>query len=115
MGGLAALSATHWMRDNIPDPAPTLAFVLGVAPNLAAAFSMPLILASIVPLSWDTAGFAKTRRPYRWILAFTAFGLCAWEFIQARSNRFVFDTNDLVATACGSALAYLAFRWHVDR
>ena len=39
MGGLAALSATHWMRDNVLDPSPALAFVLGVLPNLAAAFA----------------------------------------------------------------------------
>ena len=115
MAGLAALSATHWMRENVLDPSPVLAFALGVLPNLAAAFAMPLILASLVPLSAGAPDSSQGRRTYVWILAFTAFGLCAWEFIQARSNRFVFDTNDLVATACGSALAYLAFRWQVDR
>jgi hypothetical protein len=112
MGGLAALSATHWMRDNILDPSPVLAFVLGVLPNLAAAFSMPLILASLVPLAWHTPDTAKGRRTYMWILAFTASGLCSWEFIQVRSNRFVFDANDIVATGLGSILASLAFRWH---
>jgi hypothetical protein len=114
MGGLAALSATHWMRGNILDPSPVLAFVLGVLPNLAAAFSMPLILASLVPLSSHTPDTVKFRRMYLWILVFTAAGLCSWEFIQMRSNRFVFDTNDLVATGFGSILAYLAFRWHVS-
>jgi glycopeptide antibiotics resistance protein len=74
---------------------------------------MPLILASLVPLPSGAPDSAQARRAYLWIVAFTALGLCAWEFIQARSNRFVFDTNDLVATVCGSALAYLAFRWHV--
>jgi len=115
MGGLAALSATHWMRGHILDPSPVLAFVLGVLPNLAAAFSMPLILASFVPLSWHTPDTSKFRRTYLWILVFTASGLCSWEFIQVRSNRFVFDTNDIVATVFGSVLAYLAFRWHVSR
>ena len=105
MGGLAALSATHWMRGNILDPLPVLAFVLGVLPNLAAAFSMPLILASFVLLSWHTPDTAKFRRTYLWILVFTASGLCSWEFIQVRSNRFVFDTNDIVATVFGSILA----------
>ena len=115
MAGLAALSATHWMRDNVLDPSPALAFVLGVLPNLAAAFAMPLILASLVLLSWHTPDTAKIRRTCVWVLLFTASGLCGWEFVQARSNRFVFDTNDLVATGLGSLLAYLAFRWQVDR
>lgn len=115
MAGLAALSATHWLREHVLNPSPVLAFVLGVLPNLAAAFSMPLILASLVPLSSGPSDTAQGRRTYVWILAFTTAGLCSWEFIQARSNRFVFDTNDLVATACGSILAYLAFRWHIDR
>lgn len=115
MAGLAALSATHWMRENVLDPSPVLAFALGVLPNLSAAFAMPLILASLVPASSAAPDPAQGRRTYRWILAFTTLGLCAWEFIQARSDQFVFDTNDLVATACGSGLAYLAFRWHVGR
>jgi hypothetical protein len=46
MLGLAALSATHWMRVGVPEPGPMLAYALGVMPNLAAAFAMPLVLAS---------------------------------------------------------------------
>jgi hypothetical protein len=115
MVGLAALSATHWMRDNILDPSPALSFALGVLPNLAAAFAMPLILASLVQLSSHPPDTAKIHRTYWWILSFTAAGLCSWEFIQARSSRFVFDTDDLVATVFGSILAYVAFRWQVSR
>jgi len=114
MGGLAALSVTHWMRGNIIDPSPVLAFVLGVLPNLSAAFSMPLILASFVPVSWHTPDTSRFHRAYLWILVFTASGLCSWEFIQVRSNRFVFDMNDIFATVFGSILAYLAFRLNVS-
>ncbi len=71
MVGLAALSATHWMRENVLDPSPVLAFALGVLPNLAAAFSMPLILASLLPRSSDPSDTAQGRRTYLRILAFT--------------------------------------------
>jgi len=112
MGGLAVLSATHWMRDNISDPAPVLAFALGVMPNLAAAFAMPLILASFVPLISRDPSSVSSRRRYLWILLFTAFGLCGWELIQKLNYRFVFDVYDILATGLGSFLAHLAFGWH---
>ena len=38
MLGVAALSATRWIRENSPEPGPNLAYALGVMPNLAAAF-----------------------------------------------------------------------------
>ena len=115
MGGLAALSATHWMRKNISDPAPVLAFALGVMPNLAAAFAMPLILASLVPSISRIPVTAGSRRAYAWILLFTSAGLCGWELVQTRSDRFVFDVHDLLATGLGSFLAYIAFGWHARR
>jgi glycopeptide antibiotics resistance protein len=114
MGGLAALSATHWMRENISDPAPILAFALGVLPNLAAAFAMPLILASFVPLISRMPIMVRSRRTYLWLLLFTMFGLCGWELVQTRSDRFVFDVYDILATGLGSFLAYLAFGWHAS-
>jgi len=83
--------------------------------GLAAAFSMPLILASFVPVSWHTPDASKFHRTYLWILVFTASGLCSWVFMQVRSHRSVFDANDIVATVFGSILAYLAFRWNVSR
>jgi glycopeptide antibiotics resistance protein len=112
--GLAALSATHWMRENISDPASSLAFALGVMPNLAAAFAMPLLLASFVPLPSRTPLTVSSRRAYLWVLVFTTCGLCGWEVVQARSERFVFDVYDIIATGCGSFLALLAYRWHAS-
>jgi len=113
--GLAALSATHWMRENISDPPPLLAFALGVMPNLAAAFAMPLVLACFFPHTSGVPVTVKSRRTYLWILLFTALGLLGWELVQTRSERFVFDAYDILATGFGSILAYLAFGWHVRR
>ena len=33
---LAAVSATHWMRENVSEPGPILAYALGVMPNTLA-------------------------------------------------------------------------------
>ena len=112
MIGLAALSATHWLRENISDAGPFVSFVLGVMPNLAAAFAMPLILASIFPHISRKPITRRSRLRYVWMLLFTTLGLCGWELIQMRSNRFVFDIYDILATGLGSALAYSAFSWH---
>lgn len=112
IAGLAALSATHWMRENIADPAPVLQFVLGVMPNFAAAFAMPLVLASFVPGTSSTPVTARSRRAYLWIVLFTACGLFGWEFMQTRSERLVFDAYDILATGLGSFVAWLAFGWH---
>jgi len=106
MIGLAALSTTHWLRAHGMVSGTVLPFVLGVLPNFAAAWAMPLILASILP----SATGPNSRRVYAGILGFTTAGLCAWEFIQAFSRQFVFDVADILATIAGSALAYGAFR-----
>jgi hypothetical protein len=110
--GLAALSGTHWMRANISGPAPVLGFALGVMPNLAAAFAMPLILASFLPRTSSIPVTVSSSRMYLWVLLFTTCGLCGWELVQTRSDRFVFDAYDILATGVGSLLAYLAFGWH---
>jgi len=112
MIGLAVLSTTHWLRENTSFPGPVFSFVLGVMPNLAAAFAMPLILASFSPHTSRTPISRSSRLRYVTVLLFTTLGLCGWELIQIRSNRFVFDVYDILATGFGSALAYLAFFWH---
>lgn len=112
MIGLAALSATHWLRENTSAARPVLSFVLGVMPNLAAAFAMPLILASFSPHTSRTPITKSSRLRYFWVLLFTTLGLCLWELIQEQSDRFVFDAYDLLATGFGSALAYFAFSRH---
>ena len=113
--GLAALSATHWLRDHLDAPGPVQSFALGIMPNLAAAFAMPLILASFTTQTSSTQTAQSARLRYLRVLMFTTLGLCGWEFIQARSSRFVFDIDDLLATALGSALAYVAFSLNARR
>lgn len=113
MAGLAALSVTHWMRENIADPEPVVAFALGMMPNLAASFAMPLVLASLFPRTSGIPVTVQSRRSYLWILLFTVLGLLGWELVQIRSEHFVFDLYDIIATGIGSILAYLAFGWHL--
>lgn len=113
--GLAALTTTHWMRDHLADPAPALAFALGVMPNVAAALAMPLILASFTPQTSQVPVTASSHRAFILILAFTTIGLLAWEVVQTRSDQFVFDPYDLLATLVGAALAGLAYRSHARR
>lgn len=110
--GLVALSATHWLRENVTDPGPWLAFALGVMPNLAAALAIPLIVASFSPRTSQAPVTKATRRAYVLVLSGTTCGLWGWEFIQARSERFVFDSYDILATGVGSILAYAAFACH---
>jgi hypothetical protein len=111
MGGLAALTATQWLREHVRDPAPAMAFALGVMPNLAAAFAMPLVLASFFPSISRIPITVRSQRMYTWLLAFTLIGLCGWEFVQTRSERFVFDLSDIGATVLGSLSAYGVFAW----
>lgn len=113
--GLAALSATHWLRENVSDPGPVLAFALGVMPNMAAAFAMPLILASFTPRTSGMPVTEVSRLAYARVLSFTTLGLCGWELIQTQSERFVFDLYDILATGFGAILAYSAFNWHARR
>lgn len=110
MAGLAVLSATDWARGAGLHPGAVLGFLLGVLPNLAAGYAMPLIVASMVGAApAEREEFPDARRFMR-TCAFTTLGLWSWEFIQARSPRFVFDVNDLVATGVGAALAYFTYR-----
>lgn len=115
IAGLAALSATHWLRGNVHDPAPALSFVLGCMPNLAAAFAMPLILATFTARTSKAPITQASRRAYLGILAFTTLGLLGWELVQTRSSNFVFDLNDVIATGVGAALAFVAYSVLVRR
>lgn len=113
MIGLAVLSATHWLRDNLSDPGPAIAFVLGVMPNLAAAFAMPLILSSFAPQVLNLRQSTRARAVYGLLILFTTLGLLGWEVVQSKSAAFVFDVYDIVATLIGSLLALFAFNVHM--
>lgn len=111
MLGLAMLSATHWARAAFPKPGAGLGFLLGVLPNFTAGFAMPLILASMLPSVSGGPGALTANRRFLLLLLVTSLGLCAWEVIQARSERFVFDPNDIAATLLGAMVAFLIYRW----
>lgn len=113
--GLAALSVTHWLRAHVHDPAPAISFVLGCMPNLAAAFAMPLILATFTARTSKAPITQASRRAFLGVLVFTTLGLLGWELVQTRSSNFVFDTNDVIATVVGAALALATYRWLARR
>lgn len=109
MLGLALLSATHWARAAIPYPSTSVAFALGVLPNLAAAIAMPLILTSMLPSIAGPRPTKSARRHFHFLLLFTTLGLCTWELIQTRSSSFVFDINDIGATVVGAVFAFATY------
>lgn len=111
MLGLALLSATQWARVNVAVTNSFFQFFLGVAPNVAAGYAMPLILASFVPKVVNKPGQDESRRVFLLVLAFTTLGLVVWEFIQTNSRNLYFDVNDIVATLVGAFLAFLSYLW----
>ncbi len=109
--GLSLLSLGHWVRENVQVQQAGIRYFLGVLPNFAAAIAMPFVIMSV----WADQDEARNAVPdYAWRFrlsaAFSFFGLVAWEFLQLRGPRLVFDTDDLVATAVGTAVAFAAFR-----
>jgi hypothetical protein len=81
-------------------------------PSLAAAFAMPLILASFAPQVSTPKQASRPPAVCGLILVFTTLGLLGWEVVQTRSAAFVFDVYDILATLVGSLLALLAFHVH---
>ncbi|MBK8421309.1 hypothetical protein [Candidatus Villigracilis saccharophilus] len=111
MLGLALLSSTQWARENISSNNSLFLFFLGVSPNIAAGYAMPLILASFVQKIVKNENKREAHKIYLFVSAFTTFGLIAWEFIQVNSKNLYFDTNDIIATFVGTFLAYISYRW----
>lgn len=111
MAGLALLSGTHWARESLQHPGASLAYLLGVLPNLAAGQAMPLILASLMPSISGAPPAPDAPRRFLLVLSFTTLGLFTWELIQTRSDRFYFDLHDLGATVVGALVAHTAWRW----
>lgn len=109
MLGLAALSVTHWLRDRGGVPGAIGGFVLGVMPNLAAGYAMPLVLSAMVRGIAAAPTAVASSRGFARMLAFTTIGLVAWEFLQLSPGRLRFDPFDIVATAVG---AWGALRTH---
>lgn len=111
MLGLALLSSTQWARENMTSTNPVFQFFLGVSPNIAAGYAMPLILASFLQKVVRNENKGEARKIYLFISAFTTLGLIVWEFIQVNSENLRFDTNDIAATFVGAFLAYISYLW----
>ena len=111
MLGLALLSSTQWARENMSSNNSLFLFFLGVSPNIAAGYAMPLILASFAQKIVKNENKGEAHKIYLLVSAFTTFGLIAWEFIQVNSKNLHFDTNDIIATFVGTFLAYISFLW----
>lgn len=115
MLGLALLNLTHWARENVSNDTNLLQFVLGVLPNIAAGYAMPLILGGFFPKIVENKNKKEAHKMYLLTLVFTTFGLMVWEFIQFNSDTLYFDLNDIAATFIGAFLAYISYVWLVKR
>ena len=111
MLGLALLGSTQWARENISTTNNWFQFFLGVSPNIAAGYAMPLILASFIDKVVKNENRNEALKTYLFISIFTTFGLIAWEFIQFHSKNLHFDTNDIIATFIGAFLAFTLYLW----
>lgn len=111
MFGLALLSSTQWARENMSSTNTLFQFFLGVSPNIAAGYAMPLILASFVPKVVKNENKSEAHKIYLFVSTFTTLGLIVWEFIQVNSKNLYFDRNDIVATFIGTFLAYISYLW----
>jgi hypothetical protein len=110
IAGLAALTASQWLRVTLEAPGPMLSAALGVLPSLTAAFAMPLVVASWLPGVARSPPTATSWRRFGLVLAATTAGLLGWECVQAASVRLVFDVADLAATVVGALAAMPAYR-----
>jgi len=111
MIGLALLNVTQWARVNISVSNSLFQFLLGIMPNVAAGYAMPLILASFVPKVVKNTNKGESRKVFSFVSTLTTLGLIVWEFIQIDSKNLYFDINDIVATFIGVLLAFLVYVW----
>lgn len=108
LGALALLSAGHWIRGLSGDWSPTIAFVLGVLPNMAAAIAIPFVFMGILADQKDVP-LSVIRNWFLGSVIASCVGALGWELIQQRSDRLVFDLSDIGATIVGSAIAIAVF------
>lgn len=111
MIGLALLTSTQWARQNIFSTNILFQLFLGVSPNIAAGYAMPLIFASFIEKIAKNENKNEAHKFYLLVSAFTTLGLIVWEFIQIDSKNLYFDTNDIIATFIGTFLAYVSYLW----
>ncbi|WP_421989626.1 hypothetical protein [Qipengyuania sp.] len=109
IGALALLTVVHRLRDNPRWSGPTSDYLLGTLPNFAAAIAIAFVLLSIWTNHKAEAAPGSAKHRFLICASISGVGLLAWEAIQTTSDRFVFDLNDIGATALGILVAGLLF------
>ncbi|WP_164157126.1 hypothetical protein [Sandarakinorhabdus rubra] len=109
IAGLALLSSADWLRGQRLQLAPPGNWLLGVAPNFAAAIAITFVLLGGWTDRAGAAAFPVARMRFIMAALVSLAGLIGWEFIQRSSNRFVFDPADMLATLVGIGVSLLLF------
>ena len=109
MAALALLTTVHWVRDQGLLLGSTGLWLVGVAPNFAAAVAITFVLLSFWADQKPGLALSALRLRFLGCAAISGSGLTGWELIQMTSNRFVFDLFDLLATFGGLLVAILLF------
>ena len=109
LGALALSSIGHWIRGLSGDWSPALAYFFGVLPNTAAAIAIPFVFMGILADQRKDAPLSVIRNWFFGSVIASCVGLLGWELLQQRSDRLVFDLNDIGATIVGSAIAIAVF------
>ncbi|WP_155847429.1 hypothetical protein [Asticcacaulis sp. AC402] len=109
IGGLMLLSGVHWIRDQSMALEPIGAYLVGVAPNFAAAIAICFVVLSIWASQRRHTTVESMRNRFLACAALSGFGLIGWELFQRTSRRLVFDLHDMLATLIGIGTAALIF------
>ena len=101
--GVALILLVHFLRDNFHH-SPAVGYVLGVAPNLIASFSLPVVfICTKQRIGWLVGPNSNGS----WFFGSTMLALAlvlAWEFRQIHLEQFVFDPDDIGASFFGAIL-----------
>ena len=111
IGALVFLTMVQWGREQEIRPGPAGDDLLGSLPNLAAAIALTFVaLSAWTAARQDEVARSAAMRMFLICAAISGIGLLAWELVQTTSQHFVFDINDIAATAMGLLLAGAFFR-----
>lgn len=106
------LSAGQWLRSvGFGGDWPYVRSLLGILPNFAAAIAIPVVVLAVLVEAAPGLRGDRASRAFAGLVVLSLAALVAWEVVQRRSDRLVFDPYDLLASAAGSAVALCLFRW----
>ena len=106
---LGLLTFVQWLRSHAAGDGHVQAFLLGVAPNFAAALAITFVVLSAWADQNPKATRLESRRAWLGASIFSGTGLAGWEFFQKTNASFVFDPYDLAATGLGLATGAAVF------